>query len=203
VKLTSILVAVSIMSLGLVALWAPAAEAVCHRRFPPCDCPEFLAVEVGCSTLPWAEIAGVQFSAVASQDEGTSGAGTVAYQFAWDQDPSEAVPFTFSVRGSRGVEWRDAQDFTYTHSNETQATMIRVFQSFTFTGAPEDVVISFTVTAHPGTAKQESLNGTVAFEEEHEEREKTVFDFWPQMLVLLGAGLLVGMLVQRRMTRKM
>jgi hypothetical protein len=111
------------------------------------------------------------------------------------------VPFTFDVQGSRGVEWRDAQDFTYTH--ETVATMVRVFQSFTFTGAPEDVVISFTVTAHPGTAKQESLNGTVGFHEEPEEREPTVLDYWPHLLIVLAAGLLAGMFMQRRMTRKM
>lgn len=185
----SFLAIVLLVSAGAFVSWAPSVDAECHKRYPPCICYEALALP--CSGPPLESFAGLQFSAHMERDSGVAGsAGYVIFTF---QGVAEngSVPLFIDLEAADDVEWSHGEDTHYVHGNDTTATMVRVYQHFL---AEEDPEIRFTLTAHDGTAQEESVEGMIAFDEATEEPETD--PVVTESVIIAGAlGLLLGAII--------
>lgn len=183
--------AILIMTAGGMVSWAPIVEANCDKSYPPCICNR--ALSLPCSGPSFEELAGVAFSAHMERDTDVEGsAGYVVFTFYGAPEQGE-VPFVIDLEAS-GVEWRDGDVTHYTHGNTSTATMVQVFQHFT---SDEDPEVRFTLTAHEGTQREESVEGTLGYEAHGEEPDPEGGELTPlQLAIVSGAvGALLGAIV--------
>lgn len=180
----SVFAIVLLVLAGAFVSWAPTVDAECHKRYPPCICVQ--GVSLPCSGDPFDTIAGIQFSAHMERDSSVAGsAGYVVFTFKGAAE-NGSVPLFIDLESADDVEWSDAEDTHYVHGGDTTASMVRVYQHFV---AHEDPEVRFTLTAHEGTAREESVEGALGFDDVPAETETEV----SEPVVIAGAlGLLVG-----------
>ena len=156
--------AVLFLTTGALVSWAPAVDANCDKSYPPCICANAARLEL-CSGPPWTEVSGVNVAAELEESPGTTGGAYAIFEFAWAEDASarSSVRFDIDLEGE-GVEFRDAEDFSYTHVNDTAATVVKVYQAFSYEGSMDETEVRFTLTANAGTPDEESVEGTLGFE---------------------------------------
>jgi hypothetical protein len=150
---------------GLLVAWAPQAAAGCDKSYPPCICANALD-SATCTPGSLVTISNVKFVAFLQKDA-ESGHASVVFGFAWAvEDPSSvrSVPFAIDLESTEDVHFRDAE-VAYTHSNETLASSVEVFQAFTYEGNSSDTEVRFTLVAHQGTPDEERVEGTLGFEQ--------------------------------------
>ncbi|MHB1262257.1 MAG: hypothetical protein ACYC2H_11145 [Thermoplasmatota archaeon] len=184
----SVVGAVVLLSAGAFVSWAPEASASCDKSYPPCICQQALALP--CSGNPFVTLAGVQFAAHLERDSGVAGsAGYVVFTFRGAPE-NGSVPFFIDLEAAEDVEWSHGEDTHYVHGNDTTATEVRVYQHFL---ANEDPEIRFTLTAHQGTPREESLEGALGFNEAAGESEESGVS---ESVVIAGAlGLIIGAII--------